>query len=108
MARRSTSGGRTTTTSARFTLPDGSRSAQSVWIWRAFLLLALIAVGICLSLAVDGRPGFAAAWGVIAAGWFGISMMLWRRHLQWAAAERRRSSDPRGNATAEPRRTARR
>ena len=81
--------------STRYRLPDGSRSAQSVWVWRGFLLLALIALGLCLTLAIDGRTGFAAAWAVIAAGWFAISMVLWRRHLRWAAEEDRRPTDPR-------------
>lgn len=57
-----------------------SRSVRSVWVWRGFLLLSLVAVGIAITLASNGATTFAALWGVIAAGWFGISMWLWRMH----------------------------
>lgn len=57
-----------------------SRSVQSVWIWRGFLMMALIAAGIAIALGSNGATGYAIGWGVIAAGWFGISMYLWRIH----------------------------
>lgn len=66
----------------RFRLPDGSRSAQSVWVWRAFFLLSLIAVGLALSSSLAGDGFYAASWGFIAAGWFSLSMWLWRQHLR--------------------------
>jgi hypothetical protein len=65
-----------------FRLPDGSRSAGSPWVWRGMLFMSLIALGLCLVFAVGQRPLLALAWGVITAGWFGISMWLWKRHLQ--------------------------
>jgi hypothetical protein len=68
--------------SPRLRLPDGSRSVQSVWVWRLFVFMSLIALGLCFSLAVGGQTFFAAAWGVIAIGWFGIAMWLWRKHLR--------------------------
>jgi hypothetical protein len=90
--------------SGRFRLPDGSRSAQSVWVWRAFLFLSLIALGLCLSFAVGGRLLYAVAWGVITAGWFGIAMWLWRQHLRLDDAARnpghRRPAGQRGRPAA--------
>jgi len=74
----------------RIRLPDGSRSVQSPWVWRGFLLLALVAFGLCLTFATGGLVLLAGAWGFIAAGWGGISLWLWRRHAKyndelWAA-----------------------
>jgi hypothetical protein len=60
---------------------DQSRSVQSVWVWRAFLMMALVAVGIAILLATNHDNTYAIGWGVIAAGWFGISMLLWKKHL---------------------------
>ncbi len=81
------------TNDARFRLPDGSRSVQSVWVWRGFLFMSLIAFGLCLTFTVGGRLFYAAAWGFITAGWFTIAMWLWRRHVRyddeaWQAANR--------------------
>lgn len=78
-----------------FHLPDGSGSAQSVWVWRAFLFLSLIALGLSVSFAAGGRVFYAVAWAVITAGWFGISMFLWRQHLrlQSTARQARPTSD---------------
>jgi hypothetical protein len=75
----------------RFRLPDGSRSVQSVWVWRGFFFMSLMAGGVCISFVSTGATFFAAAWGVIAAGWFAISMWLWRKHVRddneaWQAA----------------------
>jgi hypothetical protein len=64
-----------------FRLPDGSRSAQSPWVWRAFFFMSLIALGLSLSLVLGGYGFFAACWAIIAVGWFGISMWLWRRNV---------------------------
>ena len=66
----------------RFTLPDGSRSVQSPWVWRGFLFMSFIAFGLCISFAVAGRWYLAVSWLVVTAGWFGISMWLWRRHVR--------------------------
>jgi hypothetical protein len=65
-----------------FRLPDGSRTANSPWVWRGMLFMSLVALGLCLMFAVGHRALLATAWGAITAGWFVISMWLWRRHLQ--------------------------
>ena len=59
-----------------------SRSVKSVWVWRAFFLLSLVALGIVILFATNCRTGLAIAWGVIAAGWFAISMFLWKKHSE--------------------------
>lgn len=59
---------------------DESRSVKTVWVWRAFFLMSLVAVGIAIILATNGKTTYAALWGVIAAGWFGTSMFLWKKH----------------------------
>ena len=63
----------------RFSVED-SKSVRSVWVWRAFLFMSLVAVGIAIILGTNGATMFAILWGVIAAGWFGISMWLWYQH----------------------------
>jgi hypothetical protein len=63
----------------RYSVQD-SRSVRSVWVWRAFLLMSLVALGVVIILAGNGKTGFAIAWGVIAAGWFATAMWLWRQH----------------------------
>jgi hypothetical protein len=67
--------------SARIRLPDGTRSVQSPWVWRAFLFMSLIAFGLCLTLALGHRTLYAVAWAFVTVGWFGIAMWLWRKHL---------------------------
>jgi hypothetical protein len=64
-------------------LPDGSRSVQSVWVWRGFLFMSFIALGLCLIFAAAGLLFYAVAWAVITAGWFATSMWLWRQHVRW-------------------------
>ena len=56
---------------------------QSPFVWRLFVFMALIALGFCLVLASAGNTAFAVAWGAIAAGWFGVGMWLWRRHIRY-------------------------
>jgi hypothetical protein len=51
-----------------------------VWVWRAFFLMSLVAVGILIIMATNGKTTYAALWGVIAAGWFATSMFLWKKH----------------------------
>jgi hypothetical protein len=80
--------------SGRLRLPDGSRSVQSVWVWRGFLFMSLIALGLCISFAAGGMTSFAVAWLLITIGWFAISMWLWRKHVQeddlaWRTARKR-------------------
>jgi hypothetical protein len=79
----------------RIRLPDGSRSVQSVWVWRGFLMMSILALGFCLVFAVGHQTFFAVAWGVIAAGWFTIAMWLWRKHLRWDDEEWRASQQRR-------------
>ena len=59
---------------------EESRSVKTVWVWRAFFLMSLVAGGIAIILGTNGKTTYAALWGVIAAGWFGISMFLWKKH----------------------------
>ena len=58
----------------RFRLPDGSRSAQSPWVWRGFLFLSLIALGLSLTFAAGAQTFYTVSWAVIAAGWFTTAM----------------------------------
>jgi hypothetical protein len=67
----------------RFHLPDGSRSVQSPWVWRGLFLMSLIALGLCLTVLTGHHYTYAVLWGVIAAGWFGFSMYLWRQHVNY-------------------------
>jgi hypothetical protein len=64
---------------------EESRSVKSGWIWRGFLMMSLLALGITIVLVEQGSRyrTFAILWAVIAVGWFGISMWLWRKHSQY-------------------------
>ncbi len=62
-------------------LPDGTRSVQSPWVWRGLFLMSLIALGLCLTLVAGHHTVYAVCWGIVAAGWFAMSMWLWRRHV---------------------------
>jgi hypothetical protein len=59
-----------------------SRSVKSVWVWRGFFLMSLLAIGIAIILGANHHATFAILWGVIAAGWFAIAMWLWRQHTR--------------------------
>lgn len=63
------------------TTQPATASVRSVWVWRGFLFMALIGLGISISLFSAGNTAFGAAWVFIAAGWLSISMWLWRRHV---------------------------
>jgi hypothetical protein len=65
---------------AKYHLPDGSRSVQSVWVWRGFFFMSLIAVGVVIR--ESNHLVFAVCWSIIALGWFTISMWLWRKHVR--------------------------
>jgi hypothetical protein len=43
--------------------------------------MSLIAFGLCITFVSSRQLFFAVAWGVITAGWFAISMWLWRKHI---------------------------
>lgn len=62
-----------------FSLED-SRLVRSVWIWRAFFVLSLVAVGVAIIFFGNGKTVPAILWLVIAAGWFAFAMGLWRKH----------------------------
>jgi hypothetical protein len=51
-------------------------------VWRGFLFLALIAIGLCVTLATGGHTTFAVCWAVIGCGWLATSMWLWRQTLR--------------------------
>ena len=57
-----------------------SRSVRSPWVWRAFLMMTLLGIGVAIIMGANHHGTLAALWVVIAAGWFGISMWLWRMH----------------------------
>jgi hypothetical protein len=40
----------------------------------------MVAAGITIIFATNGKNGLAIGWGIITAGWFSISMWLWRQH----------------------------
>jgi Na+/proline symporter len=63
-------------------LPDGSKSVQSVWVWRGFFFMSLIALGLAISFHEQGLGFYEVTWGVIAVGWFALSMWLWRKHVR--------------------------
>lgn len=60
-----------------------SRSVRSGWIWRGFLMLTLLAVGVAIIMAGNHHSTLAILWGVIAVGWFAIAMWLWRQHNRY-------------------------
>lgn len=60
-----------------------SRSVRNGWVWRGFLMLALLGIGVAIVLAGNHDGTLAALWLVIAAGWFATSMWLWRQHTRY-------------------------
>jgi hypothetical protein len=66
----------------RYSVPE-SRSVRSVWVWRGFLLMSFVALGIAIILFGNGLSTFGILWMVIALGWFAVSMWLWRQHIRW-------------------------
>ena len=64
-------------------LPDGTQSVRSPWVWRGMFFLSLIALGLCLTLFAGGNHWFGAAWAIVAAGWFAVSMWLWRQNVNY-------------------------
>jgi hypothetical protein len=66
----------------RYSVPE-SRAVRSVWAWRALLMMSMLAFGIALILFANRLDTFGILWLVIAGGWFGISMWLWKMHLDW-------------------------
>ena len=60
-----------------------SRAVRTPWVWRGFLMLSMLAVGIAIILDGNGKTDLAIAWVVIACGWFATSMWLWRQHRRY-------------------------
>jgi hypothetical protein len=60
-----------------------SWTVRSGWGWRAFFMMALVAIGVAIILAGNGAGTFGILWLVIAAGWFATSMWVWRKHTRY-------------------------
>jgi hypothetical protein len=65
-----------------------SRSVRSVWVWRGFFMMSLVAIGITIIFATNDRTMLAVGWGIISAGWFAVSMWLWYQHNRWYDSDR--------------------
>jgi hypothetical protein len=61
---------------------DDSRLVKSRMVWRVFLFLSLVALGAGIIFAGNGRTMDAVLWLIIAVGWFGFAMGLWRKHTK--------------------------
>ena len=68
-------------TNGRFSMDD-SKFVRSVWVWRTFLGLAMVALGVAIIFAGNGKGTIAILWVVIAVGWAAFAMGLWRRHMK--------------------------
>jgi hypothetical protein len=64
-----------------------SRSVRSGWIWRGFLMLALLAIGVAIIMGANHHAALAVMWLVIAGGWFAVAMWLWRMHGRYMRGE---------------------
>ena len=62
---------------------DDSRQVRTGWAWRGLLAMSLVAVGVAIIMAGNHHDTFALIWLVIGAGWFGFSMLLWRKHSRY-------------------------
>jgi len=65
----------------QFSLED-SRFVRSVWVWRSFLMLSMVALGTAIIFAGNGLTTDAILWVVIAVGWGAFAIGLWRKHAQ--------------------------
>jgi hypothetical protein len=43
----------------------------------------MVAVGLCLTLLLDGRTAFGVFWLFVSAAWGAFTFKLWRMHLDW-------------------------
>jgi hypothetical protein len=57
------------------------------WIWRGFLVLTLLAVGVAIIMEANHKATLAILWVVIAGGWFATAMWLWRLHSRYMKGE---------------------
>ncbi len=60
-----------------------SRSVRSGWVWRGIMVLSLMALGVAIILAGNRQSLLAIFWVVIAAGWFSVSIWVWRMHARY-------------------------
>ncbi len=60
-----------------------SRSVRSGWVWRGIMVLSLMALGVAIILAGNHQSLLAVFWVVIAAGWFSVSIWVWRMHARY-------------------------
>jgi hypothetical protein len=60
-----------------------SRSVRSGWIWRGFLMLTFLAIGIAIIMEANHHGTLAILWLVIGGGWFATAMWLWRQHNRY-------------------------
>lgn len=60
-----------------------SRSVRSGWVWRGIMVLSLLALGVAIILAGNHQSVLAVFWVVIAAGWFSVSVWVWRMHARY-------------------------
>ncbi len=67
---------------------ENSAAVSSAWAWRAFLMMALVLLGLTINFAVQHyNVLLSGAWGLITAAWFAFSMYLWRQHTRWVKGE---------------------
>jgi hypothetical protein len=66
-----------------------SRQVRSGWVWRGFLILTLLGVGVAIIMAGNHHRTLALLWLVIAAGWFAMSMWLWRQHSRYMRGDQK-------------------
>lgn len=62
--------------------PEEPRPARFVWVWRGFLLIAVVAVAISAALLYNGAESFGIMWAVVAAGWAAIAVWLRGMHAR--------------------------
>ena len=60
-----------------------SRSVRSGWAWRGMMVMSLLALGVAIILAGNHQATLGLLWVVIALGWFGVSMWMWRMHARY-------------------------
>jgi len=64
-----------------------SRSVRSGWVWRGIMVLSLMALGVAIILAGNHQSLLAVFWVVIAAGWFSVSVWVWRMHARYVRGD---------------------
>jgi hypothetical protein len=63
---------------------EESKFVTTGWAWRALFMMGLVALGFFINFALQGYNLFiTGAWGLIAVGWIGFAVWLWRMHTVW-------------------------